>query len=108
MMHAMSVPNRRWSCVVGTVVYLRNKHFSKAVGVTGGVPITVIMRFEPEASSFRIFGCNVSAKVPETLRRKMGMKALRGVIVGDSPNFLGFRVYNPTTRHKTTSIHIQF
>jgi hypothetical protein len=46
----------------------------------------------PDASKFRVFGCAVFAKVPDKLRRKLGEKAFRGVMVGygsPHPHFLG-------------------
>jgi hypothetical protein len=35
LLHNMSVPNSMWSCAMSTVVYLRNRTFSRAVGVSG-------------------------------------------------------------------------
>jgi hypothetical protein len=48
------------------------------------------------------------AKVHDNLKRKLGLKAFRGVMVGYSHNSPGFRVYNPATRRITTSVHVQF
>jgi hypothetical protein len=59
----MSVPNSMWSCAISTVVYLRNRMFSRAVGASGGVPLTLLTSQEPNAS-----------KVPGKLRRKLGEK----------------------------------
>jgi hypothetical protein len=59
----------------------------------------------PDASTFRVFGCAVFAKVPDNLRRKLGLKAFRGVMVGYSHNSHGYRVYNLATRRITTSVH---
>jgi hypothetical protein len=62
----------------------------------------------PDASKFRVFGCAISAKVPDKLRRKLSEKAFRGVMVGYPTDALGYRVYNPETRRITTSVHVVF
>jgi hypothetical protein len=72
--HGMSVPNSMWSCAINTVVYLRSRMFSRAVGAFGGVPLTLLTSQAPDASKFRVFGCIVFAKVPDKLRHKLGEK----------------------------------
>jgi hypothetical protein len=105
MLHNMAVPNSMWSsCVVSTVVYLRNRN--RLVGLTGGIPLTLLTSSAHDASKFRVFGCAVFAKVPDKLRQKLGDKAFRGVIVGYPTD--GYRVYSPETRRITTSVHVVF
>jgi hypothetical protein len=50
----------------------------------------------------------VFAKVHGNLRRKLGMKAFRGVMVGYSYKSPGYRIYNPATRRITTFVYIKF
>jgi hypothetical protein len=108
MLHIMAVPNSMWSCVVSTFVYQRNRTYNRSVGLTGGIPFTLLTSSVPHASKFPVFGCAVFAKVPDQLRRKLGKKAFRGVIVGYPPDALGYRVYNPETRRINTSIYVVF
>jgi hypothetical protein len=108
MLHSMAVPNSTWSCVVSTVVYLRNRTYSRSIGAKGGIPLTLLTSFVLDASMFRVFGCAVFAKVPDKLRRKLSEKAFRGVVVGYPPDAPGYRVYNPETRRITTSVHVVF
>jgi hypothetical protein len=108
MMHAMSVPNNMWSCAMSTVVHLRNRTFNRAVGPFGGVPLALLTCTVPDASTFRVFGCEVFANVSYNLRRKLGLKAFRGVMVGYSQNSPRYRVYNPATRRIITSVHVKF
>jgi hypothetical protein len=108
MLHSMTVPNSMWSCDVKTVVYLRNRIYSRSVGLTGGVTLTLLTSSAPDASRFCIFGCAVFAKVPDKLRREFGEKAFRGVMVGYSPKAHGYRIYNPETRRITTSVDVVF
>jgi hypothetical protein len=108
MLHSMAVSNSMWSCVVNTVVYLRSLTYIRSVGLTGGIPLTLLTSSAPNASKFRVFGCAVFAKVPDKLRRKLGDKAFRGVMVGYPPGAPGYRVYNPETRRITTSVHVVF
>jgi hypothetical protein len=107
-MHNMSIPNAMWSCAVNTIVYLRNRTLSRAIGPSGGVPITLLTLGEPDASNFRVFGCTVYASVTDKLRCKLGEKAFRGAMVGypfDAPSYC---VCNPVTRRITTSVHAMF
>jgi hypothetical protein len=108
MLHSMSVPNSMWSCAVSTVVYLRNGTYNRAVGLSGGVPLTMLTLTSPDASKFRVFGCDVFAKVPDKLRRKLGEKAFRGVMVGYPHEAPWYRVENPATSRITTSVHVVF
>jgi hypothetical protein len=104
----MAVPNFMLSCVVSSVVYLRNRTYGCSVRFNGGVPLTLLTSSASDASKFRIFGCTVFAKVPDKLRRKLSEKAFRGVMVGYPPNALGCRIYNPKARRIITSVHVVF
>jgi hypothetical protein len=107
-LHIMSVPNSMCSCAISHVVYLRNRMFSRAVGVSCGVPLTLLTLQDPDASKFRVFGCIVLAKVPDKLRRNLGEKVFRGIMVGYPPDTPGYRIYIPATRRITTSVHVVF
>jgi hypothetical protein len=100
----MYVPNSMRSCAVITILYLRNRTFSRAVGLSGGVPLTLLTSATRDASKFPVFGCIVSAKVPHKLRRKLGEKAFRGVMVGKPPDAPWYCLYNPVTPRITTSV----
>jgi hypothetical protein len=87
MLRSMAVPNSMWPCVVGTVVYLRNRTYNRSVGPSAGIPLTLLTSSMPNASKFRVF---VFAKAPDKLRRKLSEKAFRGVMVGyptDAPGY---------------------
>jgi hypothetical protein len=107
MLRAMFVPNSMWLCAVITVVHLRNRTYSRAVGPFGGAPLTLLTGAVPDAHVFRVFGCTLLVKVPDNMRRKLGLKAFRGVMVGYSHNSPGYRIYNPTTRRITTTVHVK-
>jgi hypothetical protein len=51
----------------------------------------------PDASKFRVYGWTVFAKVTDKLRRKLGEKAFRGIMVGYPPDAPGYRIYNLAT-----------
>jgi hypothetical protein len=80
MLHDMFVPNNMWSCAVNTIVHLRNRTVSIAVGPLGGVPLTLLTSEVFDASTFRVFGCAVFEKVPDNLLRKLGLEAFRGTM----------------------------
>jgi hypothetical protein len=92
MLYTMAVPDSMWSCAVNNVVYLRNRTYNRSVGLTGGIPLTLLTSSVLDASKFRVFGCAVFAKVPDKLRRKLREKAFRGVIVGYPTDAPGSRV----------------
>jgi hypothetical protein len=93
-------------CSVSIVLYLRSRTFSRAVGLSGGVPITLLTFNAPDVSRFRVFRRTIFAKVHDNLRRKLREKAFRGVMVGYPLYALGQRVYNLDTRHITTLVHM--
>jgi hypothetical protein len=97
LLHGMSIPISMWSCAISTVVYLCNCTFSRAVGVSSGVPLTLLTSHAPHVLKFRVFGCIVFGKVPDKLRRKLGEKAFRGVMVGYPPDAPGYHIYIPPT-----------
>jgi hypothetical protein len=76
--------------------------------LTSGIPHTLLTSSVPDASKFRVFGGAVFAKVPDKMRRKLGEKAFRGVMVGYPPDAPEYHVYNPETRRITTSVHMVF
>jgi hypothetical protein len=108
LLHGMSVLNSMWSCTISSVVNLRNRMFSRAVGALGGVPLTLLTSQARDTSKFRVIGCTVFAKLPDKFRRKLGEKAFRGIMVGYPPDGPGYRIYNPATRRITTSVHVVF
>jgi hypothetical protein len=89
-------------------VYLRNRTYSRVVGLSGGVPLTMLTSTPPDASKSRVFGCIVFAKVPDKLHRKLGEKAFRCFMVGYPHDAPGYRIYNSATRRITTSVHVVF
>jgi hypothetical protein len=110
MMHNMSVPNSIWSCAVrlSIVVPLRKRTLSRTAGLSGGVPITLLRSKAPDAYKFRVFGCIVFAKVHDKLRRKLGEKASRCIMVGYPSIAPWYRVNNRVTRSITTDVHVVF
>jgi hypothetical protein len=76
--------------------------------ISGGVPITLLTGLIPDVSLFRVLDRAAFAKVPDTRRHKLDPKSFRGVFVGYPYKSPGYRIYNPTTRRITTSIHTVF
>jgi hypothetical protein len=61
----MAAANSKWSCVVSTIVYMRNRTYNRSVGLAGGTPLTLLTSSAPNTSTFRIFECTVFANVPD-------------------------------------------
>jgi hypothetical protein len=92
LLRGMSVPKSMRSCAINTVVYLRNRMFSRVVGASGGFAPTLLTSQAHDASKFRVFRCTVCAKIPDKLCRKLGEKAFCGIIVGYPPDAPGYRI----------------
>jgi hypothetical protein len=107
MPHAMSFSNRMCPCAIIIAVHLRNRTSTNTIGPAWGFAIILLTCAVPYASTFRVFGCVVFAKVPDNLRRELGMKAFRGVMVGCSPISNWYRVNNPTSIRVTTHAHVK-
>jgi hypothetical protein len=108
MMHNMYVLNSMCSCAVNTGVYLRNSTFSRAVGPSGGVPLTRMIVAKLNTFKFRAFNCTVFPKARKKLRRKLDKKKFWSVVVGELVDAKGYRMYNPVTHRITTSVHVMF
>jgi hypothetical protein len=93
---------------MSTIVHLRNRTLSRAVGTCGGAALTLLTFASPDYSGFRAFGCAAFAKVPDAQRKKLYPKPIRGVFVGYPPNSHGYRIYNPATRRIATYVHVVF
>jgi hypothetical protein len=104
MMHGTYVPNSMWSCAVIIIVYLCNRTSSRAIGVL----VTLLTSKVPDASKFRVVGCIAFTNVLDKLRRKLGEKAFRGVIVGYPHDAPWYCVSNRVTCRNTASAHVVF
>jgi hypothetical protein len=72
-----------------------------------GFYLTLLLTLkEPDASKFLFLGCIFFAKVSNKLRRKLGEKALRGIMVGYPLDPPGYHIYNLAARRITTSVHV--
>jgi hypothetical protein len=85
-------------------VVVRNRTYNRSVGLTGGIPLTLLTLSTPDASEFSVVGCTVFAKGTDKLRRKLGEKAFRAVMVGYPHNVPCYPIYNPETRRITTLV----
>jgi hypothetical protein len=78
---------------MSTVVRLRNRTFSRAVGTYGEASLTLLISVSPDASGFWVFGCAALAKVPIAQRENLDLKLFRGVFVGYPPSSLGYKFF---------------
>jgi hypothetical protein len=99
-----SVPNSIWSCAISSVVYLRNGTYSRNVGRSGGVPLTMLTSKAPPNSA-----SSSALSSPKCMSSYIGKWAnKRSVASWSAPDALGYRLYNPATRLITTSVHVVF
>jgi hypothetical protein len=100
-----SLPDRFWGFAFLTMIYVRNRSWSKGADV---IPFTSLTGRDPDLSNLRVFGCPAFVHIDSSQRLKFSSKAWRGIFVGyavDSPAWL---VYNPVTHRVIRSRSVTF
>ena len=92
MLAEQDLPLKLWAEAVYTASYLQNRLPSKAIeeDVT---PIEKWCGHKPDVSHMRMFGSICYIHIPNQKRRKLDVKAKRGVFVGYSNQSKGYRVF---------------
>lgn len=105
MLADANIGKQFWVQAVQTAVYLINRCPTSA-NDSDATPFEVWEGKRPNISKLRVFGCPAYVHVPGEIRRKLDVKAWRGIFVGYSPN--GYRVWNPTTRSIAVARDVDF
>lgn len=91
MMSDSGVEKNLWCEAVCAAVYIINR--SPTSALENKTPAELWYAEKPNVQHMRIFGCRVYYHIPKELRTKLDSKAMKGILVGYSPN--GYRVYDP-------------
>ena len=97
--------DRFWSFAFLTMIYVRNRSWSKGVGL---IAFTSLTSRDPYLSNRRVFGCPAYVHIDSSQSIKFSSKAGQGIFVGyavDSPVWL---VYSPTTNRVIRSRSVTF
>ncbi|KAM0070582.1 putative RNA-directed DNA polymerase [Helianthus debilis subsp. tardiflorus] len=104
------VPTSFWPEAVATSVYLLNRLPTKALKFK--TPLDCLSKFanipHPLTLEPRIFGCTAFVHIPKTNRNKLGPCSEKCVFVGYGIDQIGYRCYNPKTRHMFTTMNCDF
>jgi len=95
MLHHPGYPLELWGEAVLAASYLSNRLPSRALD--GKTPFEAWFGYKPDVTHLRRWGCVAYAHIPEQLRKKLDVKAHRGIFVGyDNPNGT-YRIFDPAT-----------
>ena len=95
MLHHPGYPLELWGEAVLAACYLSNRLPSRALD--GKTPFEAWFGYKPDVTHLRRWGCVAYAHIPEELRKKLDVKAHRGIFVGyDNPNGT-YRILDPAT-----------
>ncbi|KAM0001536.1 putative RNA-directed DNA polymerase [Helianthus debilis subsp. tardiflorus] len=104
------VPPSFWPEAVATSVYLLNRLPTNALKFK--TPLDCLSKFakipHPLTLEPRIFGCTAFVHIPKINRNKLGPCAEKCVFVGYGIDQIGYRCYNPKTRHMFTTMNCDF
>ncbi|KAJ0444187.1 putative RNA-directed DNA polymerase [Helianthus annuus] len=104
------VPLSFWPEAVATSVYLLNRLPTNALKFK--TPLDCLSKFakipHPLTLEPRIFGCTAFVHIPKINRNKLGPCAEKCVFVGYGIDQIGYRCYNPKTRHMFTTMNCDF
>lgn len=95
MLEDARISKKFWVQAVQTAVYLINRCPTNANDLCV-TPFEIWEGKRPNVSKLRTFGCTAYVHIPKETRRKLEVKAWKGVFVGYSPS--GYRVWNPKKR----------
>ena len=84
-----------WAEAINTAAFIRNRVVS---ATTGQSPYERWYGKLPDLSQFRVFGCIAYARIPETERRRLFMKANKLRFPGYSDTQKGYRLFDVSTR----------
>src|SRR5438046_2764774 len=95
MLHHPGYPLELWGEAVLAACYLSNRLPSRALD--GKTPFEAWFGYKPDVTHLRRWGCVAYAHIPEQLRKKLDVKAHRGIFVGyDNPNGT-YQIFDPST-----------
>ena len=93
MLADSKLTHRFWAEALSTMVYLRNRSPTKALG--GVTPHDAWSGSKPSVHHLRIFGFNAYAHVPRVQRRKLDSKTRRCILLGYGTEQKGYRLFDP-------------
>ena len=84
-----------WGEAVATAAYVRNRTVTTATGTT---PYERWYNRKPDVSNLKVFSCIVYAHIPDAVRQKLDMKAVKVRFVGYSTHPRGYRLLTEATK----------
>ena len=95
-----------WAEAVATIVYLRN--LCPTSSFKGVTPYERFFCVKPDVGHLRVFGCTAFVHVPDTKRKKLDPKAIKGIFVGYPTGSKGYKIYLPDSRKMIRSRDVKF
>ncbi|KAK8954179.1 hypothetical protein KSP39_PZI002872 [Platanthera zijinensis] len=96
MLHHHGLPQELWAEAAQTAVYVLNR--SPTRSLEEGTPYEAWRKKKPNVQHLRTFGCVAYKHIPKEGRKKLEMKAEKGIFIGYSQQSKAYRIYNPKTQ----------
>ena len=106
MLNQAALGKQWWGYALLYATYIRNRCSTRALN--GGVPYVMWSGRMPNYNMIKPFGCVAYVYVPDKLRSKLDMKAVKGVFVGIAMNRKCYSIYNPWTKKIIYSNDVTF
>lgn len=99
------LPKRFWAEAIKYVAFSNNRLMNKKLKKT---PLELFFEKKPNYSDMHEFGTEVYVKVPDEKRRKLDVKAVKGIYVGHDEASKGYRIADPKSHKITVSRDVVF
>lgn len=97
--------NKFWAEALLCFTYTWNRICHGKQTVT---PFELFGGFKPSVQHFKCFGATAFLGVPKQLRKKLDMRAKKGIMVGYAQRTRGYRIWIPAERKIVESINVNF
>ncbi|MCO5548921.1 hypothetical protein L7F22_002384 [Adiantum nelumboides] len=105
-MSEKNMPPCYWAETASTVIYSMSK--TPTTSVHDMTPEETFIGKKPDVSHFKVFGCIGYVHVPDEMRTKLDLKAIKCVFIGYSIEQKRYKYYNPITRQVRMSRDVVF
>ncbi|KAK8916713.1 hypothetical protein KSP39_PZI022778 [Platanthera zijinensis] len=106
MLQHHNLPQELWAEAAQTTVYVLNRSPTRSLEEV--TPYEAWRKKKPNVQHLRTFGCLAYRHIPKEGRRKLEMKAEKGVFIGYSLESKAYRIYNPVTKKLSISRDVIF
>ena len=101
MLQEAGLPLSFWGEALASLVHVLNRVPTSIAPDT--TPYEVWFKRKPDVSNLRIWGCLAYVHVQKDKRGQLGSHMEKCIFIGYTPDYKGWKFYNPTTKHTIIS-----